>query len=75
VIAFSLSTNAHVELTIFNLLGKKVRTLVGADLAAGDHSITWDGLDEAGNSVASGVYLYRLQSGSFVACRKMILMH
>jgi hypothetical protein len=75
VIAFSLPTNAHVELTIFNLLGKKVRTLVGADLAAGDHSITWDGLDEAGNSVASGMYLYRLQSGSFVACRKLILMH
>jgi len=74
VIKFTLPANAHVELTIYNLLGKKVRTLVTSDLAAGDHSVTWDGLDEIGDGVASGMYLYRLQTGSFVASRKMILM-
>lgn len=74
VIGFSLPANAHVELIVFNMLGKKVRTVLDTDMPAGDHSVTWDGLDENGGSVASGIYLYRLQSGGFSASKKMVLM-
>lgn len=64
---------AHTTLKIFNLLGQEVRTLVDEVKDAGYYSVTWDGRDNLGNDVPSGVYFYRLTAGDFMKTRKMIL--
>jgi len=56
------------------LLGEKVRTLIDADERAGAKQITWDGLNDRGVRAASGVYIYRIAAGTFVATRKLMLM-
>ena len=63
--------SSKVTLEIFNLLGQKVKTLVDVKQVAGEHSIQWDGKNEAGNLVTSGIYLYRLKAESFIEMRKM----
>jgi hypothetical protein len=74
MIEYSLPRDAHVELTVFNLLGQKVRTLVDANQEAGSKSIAWDGTDAGGNDVASGVYFYAIRAGHFVAVRKLMVL-
>lgn len=64
---------ADTSLKVYNLKGQLVRTLIDAQLAAGDHQQSWDGRDDAGNSVSSGVYLYRLQNGNSITMKKMVL--
>ncbi len=74
VIKYQLPQNGQVELTVFNLLGQQVRQLVSAVKRAGAHEVRWDGLDDFGESVTSGVYIYRLKAGEFSRTRKMILL-
>jgi len=64
---------ADYVLTIYNITGQVVRTYSG-QAQAGQLSITWDGRDRSGHSVASGVYFYALRAGEFNAMRKMVLM-
>ncbi len=73
-IAFELARDSDVELSIYNAVGQKVRTLVNGARTAGLHAVVWDGLDDAGLMTADGVYFYRLRSGSLSATRKMVLM-
>jgi len=73
-IFFSLPERTQVSLIIYNILGEKVKTLADGEMDAGTHSIHWNGRDEAGNSVASGVYFYRLKAEDFDQTMKMILM-
>ncbi len=73
-ISFYLSEKSQVNLNIYNVLGEKVRTLVNGTLDAGSHSITWDGKNEAGSVVASGIYFYRLNVGDQVMTKKMSLL-
>jgi flagellar hook assembly protein FlgD len=73
-ISFNLPKNAPVNLEIFNLKGQKVRTLINSELKAGKHNIVWNGLDNNGKPVASGVYFYRLSNGEQILSRKMMLM-
>jgi hypothetical protein len=74
-IKFSVATdNQATELTIYNLKGQKVKTLVNDQLAAGLHSVTWNGKDSNNNNVASGVYFYKLSNAEQTETRKMILM-
>ena len=61
-----------VQVTVHNLLGQPIRTLVSGRLSPGYHAVPWDGLDEAGQAVSSGVYLYRLEAGPYSATRKMV---
>ena len=61
-----------VDLTIYNVLGQPVRQVWNGPLAAGEHRLTWDGRDGQGQSVAAGVYLYRLQVGEQTRLRKMV---
>jgi len=63
-----------VELRIYNLQGQLIRTLITEQRSAGVYQVWWDGLDEAGNNVATGIYLYRIRAGDFAAMKKMILM-
>jgi hypothetical protein len=71
---YSLKNAGHVQLNIYNVLGQNVRTLVDEYQAAKDYSVIWDGHDDAGNEVASGVYFYRIKSGEFTDIKKMVLM-
>lgn len=73
-IEFKVAAASRVSVDIINMLGQRVRTLVDEDLAAGNYATEWDGVDYAGRKVASGVYLYRLQSGDYIDTRKMTLL-
>ena len=73
-ISFQIPKNCKVDLKIFNALGKEIRTLANSYYPAGSHSVRWDAKDNYGNSVSSGVYLYQLRAGDFVATKKMNLL-
>lgn len=63
----------HVLLLIYDIRGRKVKTLINTDLSPGNHSVVWDGTSESGNSVSSGVYFYILKSEERTISRKMVL--
>jgi len=71
---FALPHNGRVSLTIFDISGRLVRTLVDGRFDAGRHSAVWDGTDDAGRSVASGVYLYRLTADGRTLVRRLALL-
>ena len=73
-INYQLASDAHVTLTIYDIMGQKIRTVVNEEQSAGFRAAIWDGKDNYNNSVSSGVYLYRLHAGNFIQTRKMILM-
>lgn len=73
-IRFDLPTQTHVRLNIYNTNGQLVRSLVSANYNAGIHEITWDGRNNAGQTVATGLYIYRIQAGNHVKSMKMMLM-
>jgi DNA/RNA endonuclease YhcR with UshA esterase domain len=73
-IRFQLAENSDVKLMVYDVLGRKVRTLVSDRMDAGHHIINWDGLNDAGTDVASGMYVYRIKAGDFIAHRKMLLV-
>ena len=73
-LAFALPNRAHVELTVFNVLGQKVSTVVNGEYPAGNHTVTWDGTNSSGGSVSSGVYFYRIEAEGFSQTRKMMLL-
>jgi len=73
-IEFSLPSEQQVSLGVFNLLGQQVRTLVDAKLEAGTHAAHWDGRNDNGASVPSGVYFYRLYTPEFSQTNKMVLV-
>jgi Secretion system C-terminal sorting domain/PKD domain len=68
-IRYGLPTKSHVTLTVFNTLGQLVTTLVNGEMEADYHEVRFDG-----SKLASGVYFYRLQAGSFVETRKLLLL-
>ncbi|HEX9653973.1 MAG TPA: FlgD immunoglobulin-like domain containing protein, partial [bacterium] len=68
------SSQQRTLLKIYNILGQEVRTLVNEEQPAGFYSFTWDGRGDDGQRLSSGIYVYRLQSGKFVATRKMLLV-
>ncbi len=74
-IYFNLPTGGPVSLTIYNITGQTVSTLLWDDyLEAGVHSLVWDSRDEGGRPLASGTYLYRLVAGEQALVRKMALI-
>lgn len=73
-IHFSLGSMQQVELQIYDILGRMVRSLVHDRFDPGEHVVRWDGKDENGLSVATGVYFYRLAAGAFVQTKKMVLL-
>lgn len=73
-VSFSLSEPGKVTLTVYALTGRRIATLIDAPLNSGDHSVDWNGHDEYGHEVASGVYFYRLSTGSERISRKMLLL-
>ncbi len=73
-IAFSLPESAPVTLAIYDVNGRMVRTLVSGERAAGMHEVVWNGMDDNGRAVASGVYVYRLAAGNDVSTRRLALI-
>jgi hypothetical protein len=73
-IDYSVPQSGNVELAIFNMTGQKVRTLVSERQDAAFYKVVWDGRNDLGESVASGLYFYRLVSGNFSKIEKMTLV-
>jgi subtilisin family serine protease len=74
-ISFSLAEESFVELTIYNIKGQLVKTLVSDTKNEGVHVVNWNGTDDAGKNVTSGLYFYKLRTdGDYTSVRKMILL-
>ena len=74
-IDFSVPTGGRqVRLEIFDILGQRVAVLFDGEMAAGKHRLHWRGLDREGRPVASGIYIYRLQSGALRMAKRMVLV-
>jgi DNA-binding beta-propeller fold protein YncE len=74
VIQFTLPADGHVSLVIYDVAGRRVRTLVNEKRRADHYEVKWDGKDANGRTVASGVYFYRIQAGKHRATRKMVML-
>jgi hypothetical protein len=74
VVQFSLARQGQVSIVVYNVAGQKVKTLVDANLNAGQHSVNWNGRNEGGQKVAAGMYMYRMVSGDFSATRKLVVI-
>ncbi len=73
-ISYTMPAAGDAKLGIYNLRGQLVRSLVNEPKAGGDHRVVWDGKDDNGDSVTSGIYFYRLETGKHSQTRKMMLM-
>jgi len=74
-IKFSLANDSRVSIEIYNLKGQKVKTLVNDNFTTGTHSVTWNGDDNQGSKVTSGIYFYQLNSGGkYTSTKKMLLL-
>ncbi len=74
MIEFGLKEPVFVSLKIYNVLGEEIRTLISDPMEAGMHHISWDGRNDLGMSVGTGVYFYRISAGKFSDVKKMILI-
>lgn len=73
-IPYKLVENSAVEISIFNIKGQKVRTLINGSQEPGDYSVYFDGKDQQGNKLSSGIYLYKMKTNTYAKINKMILM-
>ena len=74
-ITYQLAETSQVALSIYNVRGQKIRTLVSGKQGAGVYTVEWDSRDSQGVAVASGVYLYQINAGTFIKSLKMVLIH
>lgn len=74
LISYSLAGDCDVELVVYDILGRRVRTLVNARVTAGEHRVSWDGRDERGSYAASGTYLLSLRACDSASVRKLLLL-
>ena len=73
-ISYALPNDCHVKLTIYNLLGQKIKVLVDEHQTAGTQNVHWNGKDHNGKEAASGIYFYRLDAGEYTQTSRMVLM-
>jgi hypothetical protein len=73
-IEFAIPQHETVKLEVYDILGRLVTTLANSDMPAGTYKVIWNGKDSNGQSVATGLYLYRLQAGSFTSVKKMLML-
>jgi len=73
-IQYNVPKSTHVILNVYNLVGKKLLTLVNQFQAAGTYAITWDGRDAQGQALSSGIYLYKIETATFAQTRKLTLV-
>ncbi|MEZ4766409.1 MAG: T9SS type A sorting domain-containing protein [Calditrichia bacterium] len=75
IITFTFAESAKSLLTVYNMLGQAVQVLVDETLAPGEYRVTWEGVNDYGETMPSGIYFYELRANEFVQIRKMILLH
>ena len=73
-ITFRVNVSGHVDLAVFDLAGQRIRTLFSGRRETGAHVVRWNGRDDGGTEVASGVYLYRLETREFKEARRLTLL-
>ena len=73
-IKYSIPKEGNVKIQVFDITGKLVTTLVDQSMSSGSYTVTWNGRNSSGQSVVSGIYLYRIQSNDFVAVKKMVML-
>ncbi|MCP4708745.1 MAG: T9SS type A sorting domain-containing protein, partial [Planctomycetes bacterium] len=73
-IQFALPEAGQVKMTIYNSTGQVVKTLVDAEMEAAYHSVQWDGTNDSGQTISSGVYFYKMEAGEFTQTQRMMLL-
>ncbi len=73
-IEFSIQNESKVDLSIFNIKGQFIKSLINESLFTGDYSVTWDGVDNSGKFVGSGVYFYQIKTKSKILTKRMLLL-
>jgi flagellar hook assembly protein FlgD len=73
-ISFTLDAPAYTYIAIYNLLGQRVNTVLSEYLGAGEHRVIWNGRNQSGQPVSSGIYFYMLQSGENFDAKKMAVL-
>jgi hypothetical protein len=73
-IAFGLPRSSQVRIEVYNIAGQRVKTLVNGNMNAGYHKVAWNGRNQAGQKVANGVYMYRMNSGDYTATKKLLIV-
>ena len=74
IISYSIPENADVSLSIFDMRGRMIKSLVNENQARGRYLVEWNATDDYGNNVGAGAYIYQLRSGNKTFSQKMILM-
>lgn len=74
IIKYTLPEDCHVELILYNILGQKVETLVDEYQSAGYKFVHWNGRDDEGNEMSSGLYFYKIKTAKYSETKKMILL-
>jgi flagellar hook assembly protein FlgD len=73
-ISYDLPDDANVSITIYDLMGRKIRTLVKEKISAGYHASIWNARNDMGSSVAAGVYIYTITANDYRDVKRMILL-
>ncbi len=73
-IRFDLPEATRVKLDIYNILGQQVATVVNRHMQPGYHAVHWNGINDTGNSLASGLYIYQITTGNYHAVKKLVLL-
>ncbi len=73
-IKYALPKDSYVNLSVYNILGQKVKTLVDRKELKGFHTVRWDGKDERGQNTSTGIYFYKLKAGKYTQTKKMLLL-
>jgi len=71
---YDLPENGHVNITIYDMLGRQVKTLINQTQDAGYRSVIWDATNDYGKPVSAGIYLYQIQAGEYISTKKMVLL-
>ena len=73
-IRYDLPEEQNVTISIYDVMGRNIRTLINSNKQSGYHSIYWDAKNDIGEGVAAGMYIYTIQAGDFRATKKMVLL-
>ena len=71
---YDLPENGHVNITIYDMLGRQVKTLINQTQDAGYKSVIWNATNDYGKPVSAGIYLYQIQAGEYISTKKMVLL-
>ena len=73
-IKYDIAEDSFVSITIYDVMGRNIRTLMNLNQTVGYHSIQWDAKNDMGEGVSAGMYIYVIQAGEFRATKKMVLL-